>query len=455
VRQHSLKIGVSGVRGIVGESLTPELIVSFAQAFATYLGSGDVLVGRDTRPSGPMVREGVVAGLLSSGCRPVDLGICPTPSVLIRTAHSDAVGAICITASHNPARWNALKFAGPGGLFLDAHEAFALLDIYHQGEFARCPNAEMAVPDRMDDAVEFHIDQVLQFLDTEVIRERSFKVVVDCCNAAASVAAPDLLKRLGAHVTGCYCEFSDLFPREPEPVPDNVAALRETVVNENAVVGFALDPDGDRLELVDETGTPVSEEYTLVLVADHLLRKKVGTVVTNVSTTRAVDEVAARYGAAVVRTKVGEINVTRALMQRKGVLGGEGNGGIIIPDVHPCRDALVGMGVVLELMATTGMPLSQLVANLPRYAMYKMKIACSPSGALRALGELKQRYAERPVSTVDGLTISWDESWTNVRPSNTEPIIRVVAEARTRDEAQQLAARIASEIEALIRSSSP
>jgi phosphomannomutase len=453
VRQHSLKIGVSGVRGIVGESLTPELVVSFAQAFATYLGSGDILVGRDTRPSGPMVREGVVAGLLSSGCRPVDLGICPTPSVLIRTAHSDAVGAICITASHNPARWNALKFVGTGGLFLDAHEAFALLDIYHQGEFTRCPNADMAVPERLDDAVEFHTEKVLRFLDTDVIRDGSFRVVVDCCNAAASAAAPDLLKRLGTHVTGLYCEFSDRFPREPEPVPDNVGALREAVVSEKADVGFALDPDGDRLALVDETGTPVSEEYTLVLVADHLLRKKVGTVVTNVSTTRAVDEVAARYGASVVRTKVGEINVTRTLLQRKGVVGGEGNGGIIIPDVHPCRDALVGMGVVLELMATSGMPLSRLVASMPQYAMYKRKVPCSPSGALRALGELKRRYADRPVSTVDGITINWDESWTNVRPSNTEPIIRVVAEARTRDDAQQLAARIASEIEAIVRPS--
>jgi len=450
VRQHSLKIGVSGVRGIVGDSLTPQLVVSFAQAFATYLGSGDVLVGRDTRSSGPMVKEGVFAGLLSSGCRPVDLGVCPTPSVLVRTAHSDAVGAICITASHNPAEWNALKFAGTNGLFLDPHEAFALLDIYHQGEFARCSNADMAEPERMDDAVAFHQEKVLRFLDTDLIRDGPFNVVVDCCNAAASVAAPGLLNRLGARVTELYCEFSETFPREPEPVPDNLGALSEAVRREKADAGFALDPDGDRLALVDEKGTCVSEEYTLVLVVDYLLRKKPGTVVTNISTTRAVDDVASQYGARVVRTKVGEINVTRALIQRNGVVGGEGNGGVIIPDVHPCRDALVGMGVVLELMATSGLRLSELVASMPQYEMYKTKIGCSPSRALRVLGELKRRYADRPVSTLDGITIQWDESWASIRPSNTEPIIRVVAEAGTRAEAQELAARIISEIEPLI-----
>jgi phosphomannomutase len=450
VRERSLKIGISGVRGIVGESLTPQLVVSFAQAFATYLGSGDVLVGRDTRSSGPMVKEGVFAGLLSAGCRPVDLGVCPTPSVLVQTAHSEAAGAICITASHNPANWNALKFVGPGGVFLDAHEAFALLDIYHQGEFKRCSNADIPEPARLHGAVEFHREKVLQFIDTELIQGKRFKVVVDCCNAAASVAAPEFLKSLGARVTELYCDFSDTFPRGSEPVPENLAALCETVRSESADVGFALDPDGDRLALVDENGTAVSEEYTLVLVVDYLLRKKVGTVVTNVCTTRAVDDVASQYGARVVRTKVGEINVTRALLQRGGVVGGEGNGGVIIPDIHPCRDALAGMGVILELMAASGQKLSELVANMPRYEMYKTKIGCSPSKALRVVGALKRRYADRPVSMLDGINIEWDESWVSVRPSNTEPIIRVVAEARTATEAQDLAVRIASEIKELI-----
>jgi len=450
VRERSLKIGISGVRGIVGDSLTPQLVVSFAQAFATYLGSGNVLVGRDTRSSGQMVKDGVFAGLLSAGCRPVDLGVCPTPSVLVQTAHSDAVGAICITASHNPANWNALKFVGPGGVFLDAHEAFALLDIYHQGEFARCSSADIAEPERLDGAVEFHREKVLQFLDKELIHNRRFNVVVDCCDAAASVAAPELLKNLGARVSELYCDFSDTFPRGSEPAPENLAALCETVRRESADVGFALDPDGDRLALVDENGTAVSEEYTLVLVVDYLLRKKVGTVVTNVCTTRAVDDIAAQHGARVVRTKVGEINVTRALVQRNGVVGGEGNGGVIIPDIHPCRDALAGMGVILELMAASGLKLSELVANMPRYEMYKTKIACSPSKALRVVGALKRRYTDRPVSMLDGINIEWEEGWVSVRPSNTEPIIRVVAEARTRTEAEDLAGRIVSEIEELI-----
>jgi phosphomannomutase len=397
-----------------------------------------------------MVKEGVFAGLLSAGCRPVDLGVCPTPSVLVQTAHSEAAGAICITASHNPANWNALKFVGPGGVFLDAHEAFALLDIYHQGEFKRCSNADIPEPARLHGAVEFHREKVLQFIDTELIQGKRFKVVVDCCNAAASVAAPEFLKSLGARVTELYCDFSDTFPRGSEPVPENLAALCETVRSESADVGFALDPDGDRLALVDENGTAVSEEYTLVLVVDYLLRKKVGTVVTNVCTTRAVDDVASQYGARVVRTKVGEINVTRALLQRGGVVGGEGNGGVIIPDIHPCRDALAGMGVILELMAASGQKLSELVANMPRYEMYKTKIGCSPSKALRVVGALKRRYADRPVSMLDGINIEWDESWVSVRPSNTEPIIRVVAEARTATEAQDLAVRIASEIKELI-----
>jgi phosphomannomutase len=293
---------------------------------------------------------------------------------------------------------------------------------------------------------------VLKFLDTELIRGKRFNVVVDCCNAAGSVAAPELLKSLGARVTELYCDFSDTFPRGSEPTPENLSALCETVRRESADVGFALDPDGDRLALVDENGTAVSEEYTLVLVVDYLLRKRVGTVVTNVCTTRAVDDVASQYGARVIRTKVGEINVMRALVQRNGVVGGEGNGGVIIPDIHPCRDALAGMGVILELMAASGLKLSELVANMPRYEMHKAKITCSPSKALRVVGALKRQYADRPVSMLDGINIEWDESWVSVRPSNTEPIIRVVAEARTATDAQDLAERIVSEIEEVIPS---
>jgi len=451
VKPRSLKIGVSGVRGIVGESLTPQLVVRFAQAFATYLGSGDVLVGRDTRSSGLMVKEGVFAGLLAAGCRPVDLGICPTPSVLVRTAHCDAVGAICITASHNPADWNALKFVGGGGLFLDAHEALALLDIYHQGEFARCPNSEMRQPAELSDAIKFHRDKVLTFLDVDSIRKRRFNVVVDCCNAAASRAAPELLSSLGARVTKLNCECSDTFARGPEPTPENLATLCEAVRRENADVGFALDPDGDRLALVDETGTAISEEYTLVLAVEYLLRRKRGAVVTNIVTTRAIDDVASRYGVRIVRTRVGEINVTRALMRENGVIGGEGNGGVIIPGVHPCRDAFTAMGIVLEFMASSTMKLSDLVVNLPQYNIYKTKIDCPPSLAVRVIGELKRRYTNLRISMLDGLKIEWDESWVSVRPSNTEPVLRVVSEARSRSDAQEVATRVISEIETLIR----
>ncbi|HEX7958226.1 MAG TPA: phosphoglucosamine mutase [Pyrinomonadaceae bacterium] len=434
----TLKISISGVRGVVGESLTPTLLVRFAQAFGTYVGPGTIVIGRDTRTSGEMVRQAVLAGLLSTGCRVIDLDVCPVPTVQLLVRERRARGGICITASHNPAEWNALKFINSAGLFLPAAQARQLLDIYHQGEYAKVAGAEMREVTREAGAIDLHVRRILEALGPLPASARRLRAAVDSCNGAGSVVAPRLLAALGAEVVPVNTTPDGTFPRGAEPVPENLEELCRAVRERGCDVGFAQDMDADRLAVVDERGAPVGEEYTLVLAARYVLAREPGAVVANLATTGALDGVARAFGCQVFRSKIGEANVTEEMRRRGAVVGGEGNGGVIYPRINFARDSLVGMALVLHLLADTGRTVSEILAGLPRVHMVKEKLACRSDRIGRVLKTVREAYAGRPQDTRDGVRVTTPDGWFLVRGSNTEPIIRLVAEAETEGQAREL-----------------
>jgi len=369
----TLKISISGVRGVVGDSLTPDLLTRFSQAFGTYMGSGRVVVGRDTRTSGEMVRQAVVSGLLSAGCRIVDAGVCPTPTVQLLVRKLRAHGGIAITASHNPPEWNALKFVGPDALFLSVARGRELLDIYHQGEYTKARGTRIRVVESMPGALDQHIAAVLEALGPLPADRRRPRVVLDACNGAGSIVGPRLLEALGAEVIGINTTPDGRFPRPAEPTPENLKALCAAVREHRADIGFAQDMDADRLAIVSELGEPIGEERTLVLAVEHVLGRTPGPVVANLSTTHALEPVAQRFGCAVFRTPVGEANVTEGMQRHRAVIGGEGNGGVIYPRINFARDSLVGMGLLLHRLADSGRTVSELVSALPALEIVKIQ----------------------------------------------------------------------------------
>ncbi|MEW5981219.1 MAG: phosphoglucosamine mutase [Acidobacteriota bacterium] len=435
-----LKIGISGVRGIVGETFTPELIVSFAQAFATYLDCGRVLVGRDTRPSGPMVRSAVISGLLAAGCEVVDLDICPTPSLQLAVRALGAQGGISITGGHNPLGWNALKFVRADGLYLNATQAEELLDIVHQGEFEKAPWSRIRTSVGGHDPIGPHIDRLRAAFDVQAIRARRFRVAVDCCNGACARLSPQWLEALGCTVLAINDDSSAPFPHRPEPKPETMAQLKAVVRAGGADLGFAHDADGERIGLVTAEGTALSEERTLTLAVAIALAQRAGPVVTNISTTRAIDDVAARYGAPVVRTPVGQSYISEAMLEHDAVLGGEGNGGVAVPRVLCSHDAASAQGLILEAMARTGDTLAELLRDLPEYAMVKHDIGVKPSVLYSRLQDFRDEVeASHPGADLsDGIKVSLEDGWVHVRASQTESLIRIIAEATTETRARDL-----------------
>ena len=435
----TLKISVSGVRGVVGDSLTPEMVTRFAQALGTYVGGGRVVIGRDPRTSGEMVRQAVVAGLVSSGCRVSDLGVCPTPTVQLLVRELGASGGIAITASHNPPEWNALKFVGGDGLFLSAARGRELLDIYHQGDYVKVPGATQRPPERILDAVDRHVQAVVSGIGRLPKDAPRLKVVVDPGGGAASVAAPRLVEALGAEVEAIHTTADGHFPRPAEPIVENLGALGDAVRAHGADVGFAQDMDGDRLAIVDAAGRPIGEELTLVLAAEQVLAHTPGPVVTNVATTDAVEAMAARYGVAVTRTRVGEANVAEGMRHSGAVIGGEGNGGILYPKVNFGRDSLVGMALVLHRLAETGQSVAELAAPYDGYRVVKILRPCPIDRARVLLERSRELWAAHSPDLLDGVKVRLPEGWFIIRPSNTEPVVRVIAEAATEDAARGLA----------------
>lgn len=447
--KETLKVGVSGVRGVVGDSFSPQLAAGFAQAFGTFVGMGTVLVGRDTRPSGFMIENAVVAGLQSVGCKPILAGVVPTPTVLLLTKKLRARGGIAITASHNPAPWNALKFVDGQGLFLNEARAQELFDIYHQQDFPMVSEADLPSVATEPYPVEHHFKAILQYVDQASIRARRFKVAVDCCNGVGALSAPFLLGTLlGCEVVPLFDTPSGIFEREPEPLPGNLGALCETVRRERCAVGFAQDPDGDRLAIVDDKGEAIGEDLTLALAARQVLeRHETGPVAINLTTSKAVEYVARQRGCEVVRTRVGETHVSGAMLEIGAVVGGESNGGVIIPRIHPCRDSFAAMAVILELMAATGRSISELRAEIPRYHVVRDKVRVSPARAPGVLRLVRRAYADHRMNFLDGVFVDFGDAWLHARRSNTEPVIRITAEAPSMDEAQRLAGDMRKHLE--------
>ncbi len=450
--KEALKVSVSGVRGVVGDSFTPQVAASFAQAFGTFVGRGAVVVARDTRPSGAMIERAVVAGLQSVGCKPILAGVVPSPTALILTKALGARGGIVITASHNPSPWNALKFVERTGLFLGETRAQELFDIYHQQDFPLVPESDIPAAAIETDPMEAHFQRVLDYVDTNSIRGKSFKVAVDCCNGVGAIhTVPFLERSLGCKVVPVFDKPSGIFEREPEPLPENLRRLCETVVKEKCDLGFAQDPDGDRLAIVNEKGEPIGEDLTLAFAIQQVLSHHAkGPVAINLCTSRSVELAARQCGSDVVRTKIGEINVCETMLKIGAVVGGENIGGVIIPAVHPCRDSYAGMAVVLERLAMSGKTVSELRAAIPRFFLVKDKIRIRGEQAPVILRALRQEYAGEKMNLLDGVYVDFGESWVHVRRSNTEPVIRITAESPSQAEAQRLVSSTRARVEKAI-----
>ncbi|MGA9837175.1 MAG: phosphoglucosamine mutase [Gemmatimonadaceae bacterium] len=449
-----LMVSVSGIRGRVGEALTPEVVARYAAAFGAWAaGSGrsrTVVLGRDSRVSGPMFHRIAVGALQSVGCTVMDIGLTTTPTCQLAVEHHHAAGGLMLSASHNPIEWNALKFIGPTGLFLEAAEGAEMRRIAEAG----IPYAtwdKLGVVEHDDRAALRHIDCVLSlpYVDVEGLRRRRFKVALDCCRGAGSVIMPALLDRLGCVVSVINAEPDGRFPRSPEPVAENLGELQRFVQETGADVGFAVDPDVDRLAIVSNEGRAIGEDYTLALATRLVLRHRKGPVVTNLSTSRVVEDAAVAGGSVLLRAPVGEVNVAVAMRDAKAVVGGEGNGGVILPEVHLGRDAPVGAALVLQLMLEDAKPLSAIVADLPRYVIVKDKLERPQSSLDAVYGALRAAFPDADVDTQDGLRLSWPNRWVHVRPSGTEPIVRVIAEAPTETAARELIRQSRAPLEAL------
>ncbi|HEV2826231.1 MAG TPA: phosphoglucosamine mutase [Pyrinomonadaceae bacterium] len=443
----TLKISISGVRGVIGESLSPTLLTRFAQAFGTYVGSGTIVIGRDPRTSGEMVKQAVIAGLLSSGCRVIDIGMCPVPTIQLLVRQHGAHGGLAITASHNPAEWNALKFIGADGLFLNSGAAREMLDIYHQGEYTKVAGAEMREVAEIPGATDLHIQKILDVLGPLPQSEKPLRVVLDACNGAGSLVGPNLLKALGVEVVPINSTPNGLFPRPAEPLPENLTDLCTAVKEQRADIGFAQDMDADRLAIVSEQGVPIGEDYTLVLATLYVLGKEPGPVVANLSSTSVLQEVVNRFSCPLYLTRIGEANVTEEMQKQNAVIGGEGNGGVIYPRINFARDSLTGMALILHLLAETGETISELVNSFPRFSLIKERLACPSDKISVVLRMLRREYANYPLDLRDGVKVVLPSGWFLVRGSNTEPIIRVVAEAQTEADARAIMAGVYSRVQ--------
>ncbi|RKX21185.1 MAG: phosphoglucosamine mutase [Candidatus Zixiibacteriota bacterium] len=424
---------ISGIRGIVGNGLDPEIIVKYAAAFGTFLKKGKVVIGQDSRPSGEMVKNAVKSGLVSTGIDVVDIGIVPTPTVEVAVKDLKAVGGICITASHNSTQWNALKFFNKTGEFITPAEYKKLNSIFESENFLYVPVTELGQISYQDNWIDIHIKKVfkLRTISVPKIGRKKFKIVVDAINGAGSIALPLLLERMGAKVIKLNCNNDGNFVHEPEPVAKNLTQLSKAVKKHKADIGMACDPDADRLALVDENGMPIGEELTLTIAVKHVLKKSRKNVVINLSTSKTTADIAKQSNRKIYYSKVGESNVVQMMRAKKAGIGGEGNGGVIYPECHAGRDALVGAALVLSCLAEEKLTLSSLVETFPKYfniktkaplkANFKTKLKNFEKEAFKLLGKVK-------IDRRDGLRFDFKEGWLQIRSSNTEPIFRLIVE---------------------------
>lgn len=449
-------MSVSGVRGRVGAGLTPEVVATYAAGFGAWSISRrsgrPIVVGRDSRVSGPLFHRVVLSALESVGCQVIDIGVVPTPTVQLAVEHHRAAGGLAITASHNPVEWNALKFIGSSGLFLDQADSLSFRAATDAG-FARATWDRLGATTTDRDAIARHLALILalKYVDVPALRARRLKVALDCVRGAGWAMMQPLLESLGCEVTAIHTEADGRFPHAPEPIPENLGDLSELVRKTGADIGLAVDPDVDRLAIVDENGIPIGEDYTLAFAAALVLRKTAGVVVTNLSTSRVVEDAAVAAGSRCVLAPVGEANVVSAMKAEHAAIGGEGNGGVILPDLHLGRDAPAGAALVLQLLCDTGKTPSQLKAASPRYEIVKDKLDRPDAPLGDVYAALRAAFPTASVDTQDGLRLSWPDRWVHVRPSGTEPIVRVIAEAPTRAEAESLVSQSREPLDQLVR----
>jgi phosphomannomutase len=454
---------ISGIRGTiggkVGENLTPIDVVKFASAYGTWVKQQRnkenyrVVVGRDARISGEMVQELVMQTLVGLGIHVIDVGLSTTPTVEIAVTEEHADGGIILTASHNPKQWNALKLLNNKGEFLDDVEGKKILDIAEREAFVFSEVDDLGEITKNDAYIDIHIDMVLDLplVNADAIKKAGFKVVVDAVNSTGGIAIPLLLERLGVYTTKLYCTPNGEFPHNPEPLKEHLGEISKLVVKENADLGIVVDPDVDRLALISENGEMFGEEYTLVACADYVLSKTPGNTVSNMSSSRALRDVTEKYGGSYQASAVGEVNVVKMMKDTNAIIGGEGNGGIIYPESHYGRDALVGIALFLSLLAERKIRVSELRATYPTYYMSKKKIELTPGLDVDGLLEkMEMRYATENITTIDGVKIDFPENWVHLRKSNTEPIIRIYTEAKSQQEADALAERFIEEIKEMV-----
>ncbi len=436
-------ISISGIRGIFGESLTPENIVKYAASFAKYSGRKKIVIGRDGRMGGELVEQLIESTLLFCGCRVVNIGIAPTPSVSLAVETLKAAGGIAITASHNPQEYNGMKFINSKGIFLDADENKALWKYFDDDTNYFVTADKIRQVEYYPGFLDYHIAKVLNIksLNLKKIKKRKYKVVVDCVNSSGSVIIPKLLKKLGCKVIKIDCDPSGIFTRKPEPIPENLKHTCKEVKKHRADIGIVIDPDADRLVIITEKGEPFGEENTITTAVKHVLSKakhakRVAAI--NLSTSRSVDDVVNSLGGKLYKAPVGEINVIKKMKEVKAIIGGEGSGGVILPEVHYGRDSLVGVALILSEIAESGLKVSEYKNSLPAYQIRKSKISLENVDPGKIFAHLNERYSTFDRNNDDGLRIDFDGRWVNFRKSNTEPIIRIITEANSSEEAQSL-----------------
>lgn len=453
-----LMVSISGIRGVFGNGLDASVLVKYSSAYGTWLKrhshleAPTVVVGRDARVTGELCQSIVMATLRSVGCHVLDAGLATTPTVEMAVLGWQAQGGIILSASHNPAEWNALKLLNENGEFLTPAQGQSMIQIAESGDFGATSYDKIG-DIRTVDALPYHIQKILEldYIHPKQIIEKQFKVVVDGVNSIGGVAIPEMLKALGVkdeNIIRLHCEPTGIFAHNPEPLPENLTEIMQVVKDTGADLGIVVDPDADRLAFVEDGGTFFGEELTQALAADFLLRFKKGAFATNLSSSRVCDDITAKYGQQTYRSAVGEINVVEKMKEVNAVLGGEGNGGVILPDLHYGRDALVGVAMILQHLTNENKSLSQFKAEMPKYYISKNKITLENVDADAVLDAMKARYqnTDAKIDTIDGLKIDFPTSWAHLRKSNTEPIIRIYTEAPTAEEAQSLAEKLMEEM---------
>jgi len=449
----TLIVSISGIRGIVGDGLDPQSLIKYLNVYADFIGNGKVVVGRDSRITGEMVENIVSGTLMAKGIDVVNIGICPTPTVQFTVKELKANGGIAISASHNHNEWNALKLLNSTGQFMSPEEHNEMVNNLNMAtvEFSKWDKVGKKIT--YNEGIKNHVKAVmnLKVIDKNAIAKRNFKVVADCVNGAGAYVIPDMLKAFGCEVVEMNCDKSGIFPRNPEPLPENLTETMKTVVEAKANLGIVVDPDVDRLVLITERGEPFIEEYTITQAVKFILSKQPGNVVVNLSTSRAVDDVAAVFGRTVHRSPVGEANVVKKMKEVNAIIGGEGSGGVIYPELHYGRDALVGIALTLQHLDEFGGTLSELKNSLPSYFIEKRKIDLPETNTDKIMDSLTDEYKNGSINTDDGLRIDFEDHWVHFRKSNTEPIIRIITEGKSEEAAENFINQYLVKIKSLLK----